>query len=522
LFFDIGLTPIVSLLITTLLFAILSDLVLELYSVRVSLSSGRLQRWFFVHFGQNLFLDYLFAIVFQFLSFRKKNFLLQISSLVNVGSFQKKQVVVIVLGSLIGLGLSMLLFTMGWQVGSLFCVLSFLFGFVAKDQIKDFSIGLLTLGIFLLSINLFNDYLLQSSFPILQFHFAGPFAIGIVLFSTICFRTPMPFFIFLSTMYCFGGLNLLWLPFLFFLHSAASNILFYMNLFAERKRIYFLMFVVFLFQITQLVVTMALFKYTNILNSMTSLIPSVQFLNSFYLITGAFIIYNSISLLFLSPLVFLLTQLPYFNRPETNKDSSQKIIVDPHRGRSFSIHISLYLLRQEFKKYAATVHTIFKMSRESDTTEEKINAKISRYQSILRRVGDELKDVCFSIGRERSYRWQVREVMNTYRLITQLELLIDDLSRVIELLQEKEKDSDWEKDCRLWLSIQLKIFESFFYEVVGVEYEYKDKIREEIEKSYKILERSLAVTQSGLMSSISAQTFYRVTDSLMSLNRIGR
>ncbi|NQZ19442.1 MAG: hypothetical protein HRT44_09335 [Bdellovibrionales bacterium] len=173
----------------------------------------------------------------------------------------------------------------------------------------------------------------------------------------------------------------------------------------------------------------------------------------------------------------------------------------------------MFLLRQEFGKFSTLVHTIFKLSREADVEEESVNEKLTRYQRILIRVGDEIKELCFSVGKQRSYRWHVQEIMSLYKYVNQLELLVDDLSQIFLLLQEKDIDEEWEKECRYWLSIQLKIFESFYNYTLGVGKDDSEKVKANIQKSYDVLERLFAQELSHKKIKSLPKNFYRVTES---------
>lgn len=523
MFFDVGMTPIFSLLIATLVFAILSDFLLELFSVRMSLSTGRFQAWFFDHFGQNIFLDFVFAVIYQFFSFRKKSFFVQLSSLVNVGSFSRKQVMILSLGSLIGIGLSSLvLFSGNIVVGAMLCLVSLILGMLAKDQIKDFGVALFSLGLFLISLTLFNEYLMGSSFGIHQFKIEAFLGISLVVLTTVLFRSSLPFLLFLALMHFFVDLKTLWFPLFFLINAVLGSGKFYWLIVSGKKRLRFFMLCVLSYQLLQFAMCFGLGLQglvTIPVTTLTSYLEPHSFLSSFRLVLISYFVYYALPLVVLSPFVFLLSYLPFFTDGEVKKSGSQKIILDGSRGNNFSIHLSLFLLRQEFKKYTTSVHTIFKFSREADDGEEKINQKFVRYQGMLTRVGDELKELCFSIGRQRSYRWQVKEVMSYYRYVNQLELLVEDLGYVTSLLREQGQDEEWEKDCRYWLGLQLKIFESFFNFTVGVGKDDSDKVKVNIEKSYEFLDRFFGENQNFKLEKHSSQTFYRITESIANLAR---
>ena len=513
---DIGLAPLATLLIAALVLAILSDFLLELFSVRMSQSTGRLQSWLFDQFGRNLVGDLFISIFFQFFSFRKKAYFLQLSSFISVGSFAQKQMLVIVFGSFIGLGMSVLLLAGGhFYIGGVLCFLGFILSLLSKDQVKDVGMALLALGLFLISLFFFNQYLASSTLNIHNYQVSEFFVLTLVVASTLFFRTPIAFLIMLALFHFFVGINSLWLPVLFFLHSLVSLQQFYWQLTQRRKRLLFAIGLVLFFQVIQFLVSIGLvYSYDSYFSLLFS---SGNYYESYRVIILGYGLYMSCSLLLLSPLLFVISFLPLFKESDGKKTESQKIINTDQRGQCFSIHLSLFLLRQEFKKYTTSVHTIFKISRESDYEEEAINQRFVRYQGVLTRVADELKELCFSIGRQRSYRWQVKEVMSYYRIINQLELLVEDLGAVTSLLREKDQDEDWEKECRFWLGLQLKLFESFFQFTVGVGKDDPVKVKANIQKSYEILDRFFVDKREFSQNKVSSQTFYRITESIANL-----
>ncbi len=512
---DIGLPPIATLLIALLVLAIISDFLLELYSIRMSQSTGRLQNWFFDQFGQTVFVDFLISLFYQLLSFRKKAFFLQLSSLVNVGSFSRRQNLLILLGSQMGLGLSALLLMPGYlTVGMSLCGAGFLLSLLWKDQLRDLGMGMIGWGLFLTLVGFFDLFLAETSLNIHNFHISENLALVFVLLTTLFFRTPVAFLLCLGLFQLFVGINIYWFPCLFLVHSLLSLGPFYGQIFQDRKRLVPLLVTNLGIQLSQFACTMLLALAMH--DQWLELFEVNRFLDAFQLVVAAYFIYQFVSLLILTPFFFLLSLSGYYHRNHEKK-GNQKIINIEKRGNCFSIHLSLFLLRQEFKKYTTSVHTIFKISRESDYEQEAINHKFMRYQGMLVRVGDELKELCFCIGRQRSYRWQVKEIMSYYKIVNQLELLVDDLSLVTSILREKDLDEEWEKECRFWLGLQLKLFESFFHYNLGVGKDDPEKVKANIERSYDILDRFFVNKKEVGNSRITSQTFYRITESIGSL-----
>ncbi len=513
---DIGLPPIAALLIALLVLAIISDFLLELFSVRISQSTGVIQKWFFNHFGRGVLVDFLAAIVFQLFSFRKKAYFLQISSLINVGSFSKKQCLLLLVGSHIGVGLSVLLLVPGYlMVGLGLSLIGFILSLFWKDQIRDLGVGLAGVGLFLTLIGFFDPFLAETSLNIHSFHFHEGFVLAVVVLTTLFFRTPVAFFLSLALFHLFVGINLMWFPVLFFIHGMVSLWGFYGQVFQDRRRLHLTLGSNFIIQSTQFIF-MVLVCYLAKDGLLAHMAVS-RFVEAFQVVVIGFFIYHCVGLLLLSPVFFVLGLMPLYSRPDEKKPGTQKIVNIDHRGHCFSIHLAMFLLRQEFIKYTTSVHTVFKISRESAYKREAINQKFVRYQGMLVRVGDELKELCFSIGRQRSYRWQVKEIMGYYKTVNQLELLVDDLSLVTSVLREKDLDEEWEKECRYWLGLQLKLFESFFHDYLGVGKDDPDKVKANIEKSYDLLDRFFVNKKELGASRLTSQTFYRITESIGNL-----
>ncbi len=346
-------------------------------------------------------------------------------------------------------------------------------------------------------------------------HVTELMALIVVFFSTLLFRTPVAFLITLAVLHQFFTFNLLWFPALFLMHSLVASLRFDWQFFQDRKRLNLSLVTNKLFQVVQFSVSFsACWFFYDLLQPFLEV---SSFLSSFQLMVIFYAIYNAGSLLLVFPFLVLGCWLPVLRSEEDKKSGSQKIINNDYRGHCFSIHLSLFLLRQEFKKYTTTVHTVFKLSRESDFAEEKVNQRFVRYQGMLVRVGDELKELCFSIGKQRSYRWQVKEVMSYYKIVNQLELLVDDLGLVAATLRKKNVDEEYQKECRYWLGLQLKLFESFFNQTLGVAEEDPDKVKANMEKAYDVLDRFFNEKKNIPSTNLTSKTVYRITESIGSL-----
>ena len=435
------------------------------------------------------------------------------AALFNVGSFSKPQTPILLAGSFTGLGFSILILTgANFLTGLILVALALILSFFRKEQIKDLGIASLAIGLFYLSLVFFSQYLANSQLNIHSFQIDERIVFPVVILSTFFFRTPVPFLVLLAIFHQFIGFNILWFPALCLAHSLVSLAEFYLNVFRGHSRLKPVLLTSLVLQLAQFVVSF-LFVYL-FHDSLTSFFEVSTFLGSFQTCVIVYVVYQGFSILLLAPIIFLSTLLPSFNEIGEKKGGSQKIIISEGRGQCFSIHLSLLLLRQEFKKYTTAVHTLVKISRESDYGEDAINQRFARYQGMLSRVGEELKELCFNIGRQRSYRWHVKEIMSYYKFVNQLELLIEDLSFVASLLRKQDQDEEWERECRYWLGLQLKLFESFFHQTLGVGSEPEEKVQANIDKSYEVLDRFFVNKLEKEMNKNISQTFYRITESI--------
>ncbi|MEM7646658.1 MAG: hypothetical protein AAF203_07105 [Pseudomonadota bacterium] len=513
--FDISFAPIVSLLIATLVLSIVSDFLLELFSVRLSLATGRLQSWFFESLGHGGTSDFFAAAGFQLLSFRKKAFFQQFASLVNVGSFPANQIPFLLMGSFFGIGLSVVfLFGGSLVLGLGLCLLSFILSLFSKDQLRDLGFACLGLGLFWVFLSSFDVYISQSSLNIHPYKIQEGTVFLFLVFVGLFFRTPGPLLVVLAMLHLFIGFNVLWFPALFFIHGLVSLFGFYRHAFQKRRRLYSCLRTSLILQISQLVISFVVVYFFR--ESLSPLVSAGGFLEAYQIFVVGFLVYWSFPLAIVLPMKLLLNRAFAKEPDEPVKKEVQKIIIDNQRWHYFSIHLSLFLLRQEYKKFSASVHTVFKMAREISSQDEDVKTRFARYQKMLVRVGGEIKELCFAIGKQRSYRWQVKEIMTYYRQVNQLELLIEDLGFVVECL-ESSTDEDWQKECRYWLGLQLKLFESFLNRVLEVPLDEPGRVEMTIEKSYEVLDRFTKGPVSVPSNPLSSKVYYRMTESLGTL-----
>ena len=489
---------------------------LEQFSMRLTLSMGKLQNKLFYSFGHNVFKDTVIASAFQLLSFRKRAFFLQIFSFFNVGSFSKQQTLYILTGSFIGLGLSSLLFLFthtSFALGLL--VLGFAMRLQSKEQIKDLGMAAISLSLFFIALNIFDSGMKQTVLNIHQFSVSWDSLCLAVVLTSVFFRTPIAFLFVTALYHMLVGMNLWLMVVVFFLHGVSLLLPLYLSILNKKKRLYFSLLSLLGLQVAQAFLCLSLVFLFPELNG--SWLQNPNFIEALQTVVLCYFVYFSLSLVLVSPFIFLLKNASFLRDEGLRRKPSQKIIAPQKRGGVFSIHFSLFLLRHEFIKMATLGHTILKLGREADAEEGDINEKLFRYQGVLSRVGDEIKDFCFSIGKQRAYRWHIQEILSYYKIVNQLELMVEDLSQIIQNLQKKDIEESWEKECRFWLNLQLRTYEVFFNRVAGVVIEGEEKVADLVKKSYECLDRMQKVEGLDELKPLS-KAFYRVTENNGSLS----
>ncbi len=490
---------------------------LDSFSVRLSMGPGSLQSWMFNQLGQSLVGDFFIAFGLQFFSFRKKAFFTQLLSFINVGSFTKNQILVLFLGSFIGMGFSVLvLAAIDLVVGLVLCFLGIIVSLLFRK--KTFchagpAMGIL--GFILLSLVFFDQVILNFPFGIQQDSGGGLLFFCLVVVTTLFFRTPIGFLISLSALHSFIGLDILWFPLFFFFHWLFSLFGFYRALVRGHQRLYFAIWTMGIFQVLQLIFCLILFSFIG--EPLVLFFQGNPFLSGFQICILAYFIYFSVVPLFVLPFVWMVIGCSLLKPDKYEKQVSQKIIFHKYHSGEFSIHLSLFLLKQEFKKYVTTVHTLLKLVREANHETREINKRLSHYQGISTRVSHEIKQLCSAIGCQYSCDWQARDILRRYHQVNLIEQLTKDLSAITSSLKEGQWDTEWERECRFWLGLQLKLFEFFLNIVIGMDRRNSDRVQAITEKSYGILERfSPGKDNSGR---VSLRTFYRVTENIESLLR---
>ena len=338
--------------------------------------------------------------------------------------------------------------------------------------------------------------------------------------SALFFRTPLPFLLFVALVNFFQPLHPYWVPVVFFVFSILYFLRFYIYIFEKKKRLNFAICQTFLIHCFQFLLGGIMVMLWE--ESVRRGLHSPSFLVSLQKVVVFYAVYNvsSAVLILAVPLLRRWSLFADGSNGGTRAKGEVQKIDTPHRSSHvYSLHFSLFLMRQEFVKLATMVHTMVKMGREADDDQDEIKQRLGKYLTIVERVGSELKELCFSVGKQRAYRWHVREVLSYYKSINQLELLAEDLNQVLEFLQKDGLSEEIERECRVWLRLQLKIYEVFFQRVCGVETDEEDKIEEWLCRSYEVLDRLLVENNEDPDLAQLSKVFYRLTESNGLLSR---
>jgi len=518
LIFDSELAPIFSMLLVFLSSAILVDLLLTVFSQRLSLSTGRLQRWFFDQFGHSGVADGIVALAFQLLSFRHRAFFVQMASFLNVGSFSRYQALQTLGGALAGAGLSVLL--LAWPFENLAIGLigtGFVIGLFPGEQKTDFGVALLCWGASLFVILVCGHHLESLIVPTNDMVPSGIFIFSLFCFLSLGFQTVLPALGGLALWATWCGFSYQWLPAAFFAYGLMTNMGFYRLL--NYRRMKFAIVGLFVFQIFQIVIGgFVLLELYGM--GVLSFSKGSSFVENLQAMLFSYGIYQGSSLVGL-PVLVACRNLPLWNEPK-HKKSVQKIIAPPHQKRVYSLHLAMLLLRQEFLKMTTLAHTLLKLGRETESTNDLVGKKLEKYMSVLERVASEIKELCFSVGKQKAYRSQIHEVMTTYRTVVQLELMIDDMSYFIRFLQLKDLGEDLERDCRYWLGLQLKIYEVFFENLTMPELQSLEPVEDLAAKALEVIDRIVRDAPVVHDHKPLSKALHRITDGNLALAGISR
>ena len=500
-------------------FALSMDWILNATSNRLSLFLGHGQIFLFNYLGRNSFIDIAIASLWQWMSLRKKAFFTQIATFVHVNSFNRKQIILIFMGSFIGLGLSIFLLTLVHL--SIILALLF-FGFFIrfiKIPYGDLGWTFLGLGFFLLLVVSLDQIFVNLSFlPYILTHIledsVWPFWI-LVFVSSLMFTTPIGFILTLSLFHFLVGLEVSSLPLAYFIYGLCTSTWVVLWFFRSHRRLRYFLFMGFVLQLIQLLlVYVSLFFYKSQVESIwISIWEQKNFLDSYLFFCFGFVVYFCLPFLLLSPFFVYLLKISFFSEAKRKRTQSQKILLWPSSSPVFSIDFSIFFLRQEFLKLATLSHTIFKMGREIGTgQEEKVEKKLQRYQAVIVRVSKELKTFCFQSGTQNCYKSHLEQIFNIYKSIHHLNLLVENLFHIFYVLENDSMDGEWKRECRYWLSLQLLVFESFFNRLLGLDVHESQTIKDSLQKSYDLLQGSFLNGLKGGGRAKFLPPFYRLLE----------
>ena len=254
------------------------------------------------------------------------------------------------LGSFIGMGFSILVMGVVHPFfGLILCLAGFVIGVASRGKpTSDIGFAVGTLGLCLLSLFFFNQFIQNFSFNVGQNSLESflSFSFIVVLVTTFFFKTPIVFLMGLSGLHFFMGLNVSWFPFLFFFHFLFSLCEFYRNLVRGHRRLYFALWTMGTLQVLQLIFSLVLFCFID--KPLMFFFQTNQFVSSFQICILTYFIYFSISPLLIFPFMWVVMKCSRLKSDE-EKRVSQKIIFHKYHSGEFSIHLSFFLLRQEFK-----------------------------------------------------------------------------------------------------------------------------------------------------------------------------
>ncbi len=471
MFFDVGLSPILQLTLTGALVAVSSNILLDYFSYWFSLSTRRWQNFVFDHLGRNSLIDFIMFVLLQAVSFRKKSFFDQLGALINVRTFSTKQNGVILIASFIGLGLSILLIAFH----TAYLPLLLLLGFWGRKkssfkEMKPFFMALLSFFLFGLLLIIFDSYLKQSSLNIHTYKIGPALILLISYFASKYFRTPAAFLVSFSFLYVFMDINAFWFPVFFLIYNLVTLSGFYITFLGKHSRTYHSLFLSFFFQTFQFLISLvfAIYFFDNL---KVHIIPQ-GFLSSFKIVIGLFAAYQIIPLLILLPLVLLMRSFLSFSFLTRDRGDTQKILYFEQKSSSFSIHLSIYLLKQEFKKYLSTMITLFDWAHQIVEHGSIKKERFEYYHGVLTRVGEEVKELCVKITEHKCPKELNDYIMSHYKAMGQLDQMVQALYHLLrgwmELQSRKDLSAKDNHDFSELLKSQVAVLEIYFQKQIDL------------------------------------------------------
>jgi len=497
----------------------LLDLLLSIASLKLSLSTGRFQYFLLNQIGKNSAGNFLISMALRSFSFLEKAYLVQLKSWVSVGSFTMRQKFVVCAGGILGSSLLYGLFLSPLNYffvgfGTVGCLMAFFW----KREIRDLGFGILLLGLSfgLVQFLLFSQSMDHGFFVPWSIPLAGQ--IFLVFISYFLFKTLVPILVLISFFFfkSWVGSEQFVLFFTAISAARALAIIDFKSLKAKRLK-YFLYFLLSNILLQPL---LYLLLFRHLVEGFVSSVEGELLWSTSFFVTVVSFMFFELAILPLFLGWFAVS--PWIDKggKKKNKMEPQKIYSGENRNEVYSIHFLIHLLRQEFVKFATLTHTTFKLGKEVGLSEGDTFYRFKKYCSILPKVADELKSLCFSIGQQKTYSNQMLEVFARYRLVNQMELLVDDLEEVVEKIRPAEKPEGFQKDILRWFQNQLRVFEDFYFTAVGIEdpgMVESEEVR--LEQVFSSLEELRDFFDQDSENWALLKTFHRMTDTNLGLRK---
>ncbi len=490
-----GFEPTISILVGLLFVCVLSDFIMSSLSARLALATSQLQEKCLLnkksrgpHFLLSIFL-------FQCISWDKKSFFRQLPTLGQVLSLDSKQFSSCLVASLLGFALSFLLL---WPMSPFlllaFALLGIILLFKTNRVSQDMGVCALLFALFSLFMLFLDRSLKEVGLEVMLIEFSEWIAVLVLILSILLFKTIVPFVMTLSSLQMLFGISHHWWPVFLYAHLILVASL---GLWSQRKNKYQYLRLHIGVLAVGLLVTLML---AVLLNQRIIYFSQFQLTGS-WLSTLRYTLFLCASYYF----GFLILLLFLYPKKKMAKVDRRPPPIGYEEGDVFSYIVSLSRLRLEINQYQKDLATAMESLRH-DLEKRKTPFESGSRRTALLQESDEVKELCFVLGRKHSYPEHVQEVMNTYRILNQYESLWCDMLLIIQqyMLGEPSK-----LDVNLvnWMNIQLDIF----VQKLGCNQVSTATIDEDLfEKSYQLIEKLKIPTTEAESKSI----FYRVTDGL--------
>lgn len=478
---DWNFTPFLQILLVSYMVSLSGHILIDYFSSQFALATRRFQIDLFKGIGQSSIQDFILFVVLQLVSFRKRAYFNQLSALINVRTFSVHQNALVILASLMGWGMSLLILTQPLLALSLVIILGFWSWRTrfSYDR-KHLMLSVFYLGLFFVLMVLFDVYFSRSGLKIHDFSLSPLLVFLTVIVTSVFFSTPLVFLTSLGFLYLFMDIQIYWFPVFFFVHSVLTLVPFYLTVFKGRSRTHHSLFVTIVFQLLQLAISLFLFRWQDSILGLWS--EPFSFISSLRSILVFYAVYSVVPLLFVFPWVFLSRGFLFFSFLDKSAHDTQKIIYDFHRQDSFSIHLSIFFLKLEFKKYLTTVLTFYDRALLLSSPNQRLRERFDYYYGILVRVGEEIKELCLKITEHKAPRDIIDQIMFHYREINKLYAVVDALRALVAewlRLHERHPEGWPEHEQNVFsdlMKAHITVYELYFNRQVGLAVEHiRDK-----------------------------------------------